>query len=258
MSTILVVDDSAIMRRNLVTILTQAGHTVVAEAINGGQAHLFYRTHLPDLVTMDITMPGLNGIEAVKLIMKDYPDAKIVMVSALSQKNMVFEAIELGAKHYLIKPIIAETVISVVNKVLGIKPPHLSSKKEEGVPVNNDESIELATQVPFQIENNNNMFQIKLSKSLTEESFITLNQAVQGLLFVQPLVVIINFGNIDSLSDSLLEKLSGIIKAIQGAKGTIKVVVQNKEFVKIVKSKFGEFTDPVYSMRSLPLEPEEE
>ena len=127
MSNILVVDDSAIMRRNLVTIFTQAGHTVVAEAINGGQAHLLYRTHLPDLVTMDITMPGINGIEAVKLIVNDYPNAKIIMVSALDQRNMVFEALELGAKHYLIKPINAETVISVVNKVLDIKPPAPSS-----------------------------------------------------------------------------------------------------------------------------------
>jgi len=248
MSTILVVDDSAIMRRNLVTILSQTGHTVVAQAINGGQAHLLYRTHLPDLITMDITMPGSSGIEAVKLIIKDYPDAKIIMVSALGQKNMVFEAIELGAKHYLIKPVTPETVISVVNKVLGIKQPLPSSKAEEIAPVNEGESIEIATQVPFQIENSNNMFQIKLSKYLTDESFITLNQAIQGLLFVQPLIVIINFGNIDSLSDSLLEKLSVIIQAVQGAKGTIKVVAQNKEFMKIVKGKYGEFADPAHFM----------
>ena len=232
---ILVVDDSAIMRRNLVTIFTQAGHRVVAEAINGGQAHLLYRTHLPDLVTMDITMPGVNGIEAVKLIIRDYPDAKIIMVSALNQRNMVFQALELGAKHYLIKPITPETVISVVNKVLGIKETAPSS--EEDATIQNADSIEMASQVPFQIENNNNMFQIKLSKYFTEESFITLNQAVQGLLFVQPLIVIIHFANTDSLSDSLLKKLSGVVKAIQGAKGTIKVVSQNIEFVKLVKSK---------------------
>jgi hypothetical protein len=81
------------------------------------------------------------------------------------------------------------------------------------------------------------MFQIKLSKHLTEESFISLNQAVQGLLFVTPLIVIFNFANTDSLSDSLLKKLSGVVKAIQGAKGTIRVVSQNLEFVKLVKSK---------------------
>lgn len=235
MSNILVVDDSAIMRRNLVTIFTQAGHNVVAEAINGGQAHLLYRTHLPDLVTMDITMPGVSGIEAVKLIIKDYPDAKIIMVSALNQRNMVFEALELGAKHYLIKPITPEAVISVANKVLGIKAPAPSS--EVNATIDDADSIELASQLPYQIEPNNNMFQIKLSKYLTEESFITLNQAIQGLLFVQPLIVILNFANIDSLSDPILEKLSGVVKDIQGAKGQIKVVSQNLEFVKLVKSK---------------------
>jgi YesN/AraC family two-component response regulator len=235
MANILVVDDSAIMRRNLVTIFTQAGHSVVAEAINGGQAHLLYRTHIPDLVTMDITMPGVNGIEAVKLIIRDYPDAKIIMVSALNQRNMVFEALELGAKHYLIKPITPEAVISVVNKVLGIKEPAPSSK--EDTIIDNADSIEMASQLPFQIENINNMFQIKLSKYLTEESFITFNQAVQGLLFVQPLIVIINFTNTDFLSDSLLKELSGVVKAIKGAKGTIKVVSQNMEFIKLVKGK---------------------
>jgi len=228
MSNILVVDDSAIMRRNLVTIFTQAGHHVVAEAINGGQAHLLYRTLLPDLVTMDITMPGVNGIEAVKLIIRDYPDAKIIMVSALNQRNMVFEALELGAKHYLIKPITSETVISVVNKVLGIKEP-LFVREEDAT--HNTDSI-----VPYQIEHNN-MFQINLSKYLTEESFITLNQAVQGLLFVQPLIVIIHFANTDSLSDPLLNKISEVVKAILGAKGKVKVVSQNLNFVKLVKSK---------------------
>lgn len=241
MSTILVVDDSTIMRRNLVTIFTQAGHTVVAEANNGGQAHLLYRSHLPDLVTMDITMPGINGIEAVKLIIKDFPDAKIVMVSALNQRNMVFEALELGAKHYLIKPITPETVISVANKVLGIQQPKPSSSSDgdEVSPTVEQiaDPIELANQLPFQIENINNTFQIKITNYITEQSLNTLNQAIQGLIFVQPLRVVLHFGNIASLPDALLEGFSGIVKALQGAKGTIKVVAQNKEFVKFVTSK---------------------
>lgn len=119
MARVLIVDDSTIMRRNLKTILIQAGHTVVDEAINGGQAQLMYRTHVPDLVTMDITMPNVNGIEAVKLIRKDFPEAKIIMVSALDQRSMVLEALKEGAKHYIIKPIDPETVVKVVNKVLG-------------------------------------------------------------------------------------------------------------------------------------------
>jgi len=118
MARVLIVDDSTIMRRNLKTILVQAGHTVVGEAVNGGQAHLMYRTYVPDLVTMDITMPNVNGIEAVKIIRKDFPEAKIIMVSALDQRSMVLEALKEGAKHYIIKPIDPETVIKVVDKVL--------------------------------------------------------------------------------------------------------------------------------------------
>lgn len=234
MARILIVDDSAIMRRNLKTILTQAGHIVVGEAINGGQAHLMYRTHVPDLVTMDITMPNVNGIEAVKLIKKEFTDAKIIMVSALDQRSMVLEALKLGAKHYIIKPITPETVIDVVNKVLGITPieetHETNLQPEETVPEGADAD-------PFIIENADNTFQIRLSPSLSEESFAMLMQAVQGLMFVKPLKVVLNFGSIETLPDPLLNKIAGIVKSVKNSKGMIRVIARNKSFVKTVKDK---------------------
>lgn len=118
MAKILVVDDSSIMRRNLSTILTKAGHTIVGEAANGESAYKDYEKFLPDLVTMDITMPILDGIDAVKKIIKYYPDANIIMISALDQKQMVLSAIQNGAKHYIIKPFTVDKVIKVVNEVL--------------------------------------------------------------------------------------------------------------------------------------------
>ena len=118
MATILIVDDSSIARRNLSIILTNAGHTVIAEALNGEIAYKEYERYLPDLVTMDITMPTLDGIGAVKKIMKDFPDANIIMVSALDQKNLVLSAIQNGAKHYVIKPFTGDKVLSVVDEVL--------------------------------------------------------------------------------------------------------------------------------------------
>lgn len=122
MSRVLVVDDSGVMRRNLVLTLKRAGHEVVAQATDGGQAYNLYKTHMPDLVTMDITMPEVNGIEGVKRIIKDFPEAKIIIVSALDQKEMVLEALKYGAKHYIIKPINPEHLLSVIHKVLGIVP----------------------------------------------------------------------------------------------------------------------------------------
>ncbi len=234
MANIMIVDDSAIMRRNLKTILLAAGHTVVAEAVHGGQAHLLYRQYQPDLVTMDITMPNVNGIEAVKLIMKDFPDARIVMVSALNQRNMVFEALNLGAKHYILKPINAETVISVINKVLGIE------EQGEGVAKSSttgENQVDEVSEAPFTIENTHNMFHIKITSKFNEEGAKALGQAIQGLLFVQPLKVLLTFGKLQTVDDSLLEKVSEVVRALLGAKGTVKVISQNKTFVQMLKTK---------------------
>lgn len=122
MARILLVDDSVVMRRNLSFTLNRAGHEVVAQAADGQQAYNLYKMHKPDVVTMDITMPEVNGIEAVQMIIKDFPDAKIVMVSALDQKEMVLEALKYGAKHYIIKPINPEHLRNVINKLMGIAP----------------------------------------------------------------------------------------------------------------------------------------
>ncbi|HYE82814.1 MAG TPA: response regulator [Clostridia bacterium] len=118
MARVLVVDDSSIMRRNLSAILENAGHTIVAEAANGELAFKEFEKHKPDLVTMDITMPVLDGIGAVKKIIGFYPEAQIIMISALDQKFMVLSAIQNGARHYIIKPFSVEKVIEIVNEVL--------------------------------------------------------------------------------------------------------------------------------------------
>lgn len=119
MARILIVDDSIIMRKNLEFILVQAGHQVVGQAINGRQAVEMYMSLKPDLVTMDISMPMMSGTDAVSEIIAVAPGAKIVMISAINQKKMVFEAIKNGAKHYIIKPIEANTVIKTIEAVLG-------------------------------------------------------------------------------------------------------------------------------------------
>ena len=118
MARILIVDDSTVMRKNLRAILTSSGHEVVAEACDGRQAFMLYLQFKPDLVTMDISMPNMSGVEAVGEIIKKDPAAKIVMISALNQKQMVFEALKNGAKHYIIKPINPTVLNSIVNSVL--------------------------------------------------------------------------------------------------------------------------------------------
>lgn len=118
MARILIVDDSNVMRKNLYTILTQKGHEIVGEAADGSQAELLYLQLKPDLVTMDISMPKMNGVDAVAAIINKDKNAKIIMISALNQKQMVFEALKNGAKHYVIKPIEPNKLSAIVDEIL--------------------------------------------------------------------------------------------------------------------------------------------
>ncbi len=118
MARIMVVDDTLMMRATLRRFLEKAGHEIVGEAINGEQAILNYSQFQPDMVTMDITMPGLGGIEAIKQIIDSDPATNIIVVSALGQKHVVFEALQAGAKNYITKPIVEDKLLSVINLVL--------------------------------------------------------------------------------------------------------------------------------------------
>lgn len=119
MANVLVVDDAKFMRLTIGNILTKSNHTVIGEAENGKDAVSLYRDHRPDLVTMDITMPEMNGIEAVREIVKEYPKAKIIMCSAMGQQRLIVEAIEAGAKDFIVKPFDEGRVLEAVKRVLG-------------------------------------------------------------------------------------------------------------------------------------------
>jgi two-component system chemotaxis response regulator CheY len=116
---VLVVDDAKFMRLTIGNILTKSNHTVIGEAENGRDAVSLYRDHQPDLVTMDITMPEMNGIEAVREIVKDFPKAKIIMCSAMGQQRLIVEAIEAGAKDFIVKPFDESRVLEAVKRVMG-------------------------------------------------------------------------------------------------------------------------------------------
>lgn len=118
-ATILVVDDAKFMRLTLGNMLSSSGHEVVGEAENGMIAVEKYRELHPDLVTMDITMPDMNGIEAVRKILTEFPLAKIIMCSAMGQQKVVVEAIEAGAKDFIVKPFDEVRVDEAIKRVLG-------------------------------------------------------------------------------------------------------------------------------------------
>ena len=116
---ILICDDAAFMRMMIKDILTKNGYNIAGEAENGAKAVEKYAELKPDLVLMDITMPEMDGIEALKKIKASDPGASVIMCSAMGQQAMVIESIQSGAKDFIVKPFQADRVIEAVRKVVG-------------------------------------------------------------------------------------------------------------------------------------------
>ncbi|AUG57867.1 response regulator [Acetivibrio saccincola] len=117
MKRVLIADDAAFMRTSLRLMLEKNGYKIVAEAENGNVAFDKYKEVSPDIVTMDITMPICNGIEAVKKIKEYDKDAKIIMISSMGQESFVREAVLAGAKGFIVKPFKEETVIEAIKRL---------------------------------------------------------------------------------------------------------------------------------------------
>ena len=119
MARVLIVDDAAFMRMMIKDILEKNGYEIAGEAANGAIAVEMYNKEKPDVVTMDITMPDMDGIEAVKNIRANDPNAKIIMCSEMGQQSRVMNAIKAGAKDFIVKPFQPDRVLEAVKKVVG-------------------------------------------------------------------------------------------------------------------------------------------
>lgn len=118
MANILIIDDSKTSRKILRNLLETKGHVIVGEAVNGEDGVEQFKVLRPDLTTLDITMPVLDGIEALKLIMNEDENAKVVMVTAAGQKNKMVDALKHGAAEYISKPFEPDQITSIISKLI--------------------------------------------------------------------------------------------------------------------------------------------
>lgn len=116
---VLIVDDAAFMRMMIKNVLTQNGYEVAGEASNGQEALVLYEKVKPDLVTLDITMPEMDGIQTLKELLRIDPSANVIMVTAMGQQQLVIEAIQVGAKDFVVKPFQPDRLIEAVRKAMG-------------------------------------------------------------------------------------------------------------------------------------------
>ena len=117
MAKILIVDDTRTSRKMLRNILESNGHEIIDEAVNGQEGVQKFQALKPDVVTLDITMPVVDGVEALKMIKALDPESKVVMVTAAGQKNKMIECIKAGANEFLTKPFEQQEIVDVINKM---------------------------------------------------------------------------------------------------------------------------------------------
>ncbi len=120
MATVLMVDDSAVSRKVLRNILEKGGYQVIGEAANGEEGYLKYKELKPDIVTMDITMPVMDGIESLSLIKKENEDTKVVMITASGQREKMVEALKRGAEEFILKPFEEDEILKTLSYLMDV------------------------------------------------------------------------------------------------------------------------------------------
>lgn len=221
MARILIVEDSNFIRSKIRDAVTQGGHTVVGEAENGVHAINMYAVIKPDIVTMDITMPIMDGIETLRKIMKLDPDCNVIMVSAMGQQMIVINAIKLGAKHFIVKPIIYPELLRVIDEVV-----QHSAAAEKNKPG----SFALDTS-EIKIHNITGTFIIDFPYPLTEQAIRKFITVVEGLLYIEPLKIIIDFKNIEYLEPEKLLEVNNVIADVRDKGGELTMYSQSDKFI---------------------------
>lgn len=241
MGKVLIVDDSAVARRLLKEIILSLGHTVAGEAANGAQAFAEYVRLKPDLVTMDLGMEGLSGAQAISRIIATNPEARIVVVSASEERSVIVDALERGARHFLVKPIQKETVAAVFSNVLN--QPFDLQKHQERVRrlkgTNKEVSIvgnepHCAGVPPYAIcAQDKRLVYVTLNSCLTLTSWQSLELELMEHL-QEKVRLLLDFGLTARLEDALLEQVNRLIARVEEQSGQVRAVSGSKRFVEQV------------------------
>lgn len=238
---ILIVDDSAFSRQMLRDVATALGHKVVGEATNGTQAFIEYNRLKPDLVTMDLTMPGLGGAEAISRIIAAHPEARIIVVSAVEARACVIDALERGARNFVVKPIRQEKIAAAIENVLrqqfDLQKHHAVIQK---LKTSGDSRALVAAAPepppPYVISpKNNNFVQVCINQSLTLTSCQTLMNELAEYLDDKP-KLLLDFGTMAKLDQPLFCQFNKLVQTIADNSGVVQAIANSREFVAWVAS----------------------
>lgn len=238
---ILIADDSAFIRQMLRDVVTALGHVVVGEVTNGAQAFVEYARLKPDLVTMDLTMQGLGGAEAISKIIAIYPEARILVVSAMGSREVIIDALKRGARHFIVKPIRQDKVATAIEEVLQQKfdlQKHLYNVHKLNASKNTRALVDVETKyaAPYAINRQDDkLIRVFISASLTLTSFQALLVELEEYLDDKPRLLL-DFGTMSRLDPPLFEQFNELIQTIENNFGLVRAISNSKEFSNSITS----------------------
>ncbi|MGM0509219.1 MAG: response regulator [Fusobacteriota bacterium] len=221
MASILIVDDSKSIRMNMKKIFEQNGYDVVAEASTGMEAYKKYKKYRPDLVIMDIIMPDINGVTAVEKIISDFSEANIIIVSSVSQKSMIVDALKKGAKNYLIKPVKEEKLLDEVDEILQGE---VTKKKYE------DTS-------PLDFKVRKDTFVLRIRDNFKDSDFKDLQDAVDKMLEVDSVKILFDIGELNRLDDKKRDPFFDIITKMYGKNAKLQIFTKDDNLIEKLKDR---------------------
>lgn len=249
MKKVMIVDDSEIMRRNIKAIIASANkYEIIGDARNGAEALEKFEKLRPDIVTMDITMPIMDGIECSKNILNKFPDANIIIVSALDQKSLVFTALEIGVKQYVMKPVTPKTLLKALSDI--------EEDSEDKLGVKQSDIVKFETTLS-DAEKSNNHFIIE--KDAKGHIILNIKKA-PDLKMIEEIMndaikisssinrnhkVIFNFENIFISDDSVVDRIFDIFKKMADSKVNFITVSTNVSFLQMLVIKEYEMNTKV-------------
>lgn len=237
MARIVIVDDSATIRQMLKDILASAGHDIVGEADTGVKGYLEYVKTKPDIVTMDLGMPTMNGLVAMSKILAPFPEARFVVISAMEERKVILEALQRGARGFILKPFraeqVIETVASILNQSISNQEFREKVRRYRHASFGEAEPAFEEIRSPYDIEEiSGGAMKVVVNQNISRGSVSALAVELHKRCEMNKQGIEVHFGMTDRMEGSALVKLDAVLNELHQHCGGVKAAAENEKLIR--------------------------